>query len=214
MGFTALLLTAVALAMDAVAVALASGLSVKPVRTQDVVSSREVRARDALAMAAVFGFLQGAMPVAGYWLAASLGVVLADTMRALDHWIAFSLLAALGAKMIIESREAAEPAPHQTEHASLRSPFGFKRLIALGVATSIDAFAVGIGFAVLDVGLLQAALVIGLTTFALCLPAVWFGARLGRRMGARVAAHAEVFGGVVLIGIGCKILYEHLSLGI
>jgi putative Mn2+ efflux pump MntP len=191
LDFFTLLITAVALSMDAVAVAIASGLSVK-----------QVRLREALLMATMFGLFQGGMPVAGY----ALGAWMAGALQAFDHWIAFVLLAGLGLKMIWESREAGEERIH--------SPFRFNKIIVLAVATSIDAFAVGIGFAVIDVGLTQTALVIGVTTFLLCLPAAWFGCRLGQGLGKLVAQRAEVLGGVVLIAIGSKILIEHLHAGI
>lgn len=182
-----LLLTAVGLAMDAVAVSVASGLSVN-----------RLKLRDALSMAAVFGALQGLMPVAGFVL----GQALAGWLDAYDHWIAFLLLVGLGVKMIRESRHAAEQRIH--------SPFRPGKMLMLGIATSVDAFAVGVSFSLMDVGLAAMAGTIALTTFVLCLPAVWFGSRLGKLFARR----AEVFGGAVLIAIGCKILHAHLVAGI
>jgi putative Mn2+ efflux pump MntP len=183
---TTTFVTALALAMDAVAVAIASGLSVKTLRF-----------RDALKMALFFGAFQGVMPLFGYLL----GLVAAQWLIAYNHWIAFVILLALGIKMIHESRTAAEERVH--------SPFRTRKLLVLAVATSLDAFAVGIGFSLLNTGLIATVTIIGLVTFALCLPAVWFGARLGKM----IAKRAEVFGGVVLIVIGSKILLEHLISG-
>jgi manganese efflux pump family protein len=141
---------------------------------------------------------QGVMPVLGFLL----GLSLAGWLAAYDHWIAFILLSILGVKMIRESREVGEERVH--------SPFRNNKILVLAVATSIDAFAVGVSFSLLEQSLWTTALTIGGITFLLCLPAVWFGARLGKF----VAKRAEVFGGLVLIAIGCKILIEHLSTGI
>ena len=173
--------------MDAVAVAIASGLSVKVLRWQD-----------ALKMAVVFGAFQAVMPLGGYLL----GGLFANALGAFDHWIAFILLGGLGIKMILDSRNAAE------EH--IASPFRTNKLLVLGIATSLDAFAVGISFSLLEISLAETVTVIGLVTFLLCLPAVWFGARLGKSMAKR----AEIFGGIVLVLMGSKILIEHLMGGI
>lgn len=185
--FVTTLGTALGLAMDAVAVAIASGLSVKLLRWQD-----------ALKMAVFFGVFQALMPLGGYLL----GALFADTLAAYDHWIAFTLLGALGIKLIIESRNAGE--------TKVASPFRTNKLLVLAIATSLDAFAVGISFSLLEISLVETVSVIGIVTFLLCLPAVWFGARLGKSMAKR----AEIFGGIVLILIGSKILIEHLIGGI
>ena len=181
------LVTALGLAMDAVAVAIASGLSVKTLRWQD-----------ALKMALFFGIFQALMPMGGYFV----GALFANALAAFDHWIAFVLLGALGIKMILESKNAAEE--------RVVSPFRNNKLLILSIATSLDAFAVGISFSLLEISLIKTVTIIGLVTFLLCLPAVWFGARLGKSMAKR----AEVFGGIVLILIGSKILIEHLMSGI
>lgn len=185
--FATTLATAVGLAMDAVAVAIASGLSVKTLRL-----------RDALKMAAFFGVFQALMPLGGYLL----GAMLADVLGAYDHWIAFVLLSGLGIKLILDSRNAAEE--------KFSSPFRTNKLLILAIATSLDAFAVGISFSLLEVSLAETVIVIGMVTFLLSLTAVWFGARLGKSMAKR----AEIFGGIVLILIGSKILIEHLVSGI
>ncbi len=173
--------------MDAVAVSIASGLSV----------SRVSRA-NALKMALFFGAFQAIMPLAGF----ALGFALAEWLAAYDHWIIFVLLCALGVNMIREAKNAGEERLH--------SPFRTNKLFVLAIATSMDAFAVGIGFSLLDTGLVVTVATIGFVTFALCLPAVWFGAKLGKLFAKR----AEIFGGIVLIAIGCNILIEHLSTGI
>ena len=185
--FFTTLVTALGLAMDAVAVAIASGLSVKTLKWQD-----------ALKMALFFGIFQALMPMGGYFV----GAFFANALAAFDHWIAFVLLCALGIKMILESKNAAEE--------RVVSPFRNNKLLILSIATSLDAFAVGISFSLLEISLIKTVTIIGLVTFLLCLPAVWFGARLGKSMAKR----AEVFGGLVLILIGSKILIEHLASGI
>ncbi len=149
-------------------------------------------------MAVFFGVFQAVMPLGGYLL----GALFADTLAAYDHWIAFTLLSALGIKLILESRNAGEK--------KVASPFRTNKLLVLAIATSLDAFAVGISFSLLEISLVETVSVIGMVTFLLCLPAVWFGARLGKSMAKR----AEIFGGIVLILIGSKILIEHLIGGI
>ena len=185
--FATTLATAVGLAMDAVAVAIASGLSVKTLRW-----------RDALKMAAFFGVFQALMPLGGYML----GALFTDVLGAYDHWIAFVLLSGLGIKLMLDSRNAAEE--------KVAAPFRINKLLILAIATSFDAFAVGISFSLLEVSPAETVIVIGMVTFLLCLPAVWFGARLGKSMAKR----AEIFGGIVLVLIGSKILMEHLVSGI
>ena len=183
MNIAELALTAIGLAMDAVAVSIASGLSVE-----------QLRVRDAFKMAAYFGFFQAVMPLLGYLL----GLSIAHWMNAYGGIIAFVILLALGVKMIVESRGAAAERIH--------SPFRTHKLFVLAIATSLDAFAVGVSFSLLQTGLVVTVALIGAITFALCLPAVWFGAQLGKSV-AQYARYAEAFGGLVLIMIGCKILF-------
>ena len=135
------LATAVGLAMDAVAVAIASGLSAK-----------ELRPRDAFKMAIFFGVFQAIMPLGGYLL----GALFASALGVFDHWIAFVLLSGLGIKMILDSRNAAEEA--------VASPFDNGKLLILSVATSLDAFAVGISFSLLEISLAETVVVIGVVT--------------------------------------------------
>ncbi|QJR14926.1 manganese efflux pump MntP family protein [Usitatibacter palustris] len=171
--------------MDAVAVCISSGMT------------RGARAswRDAFVMAFVFGVFQAAMPVLGY----AGGAIFGDAIEAWDHWVAFGILAAVGGHMIYEAFDKNDLAP--------RNPFAWRSMMLLGVATSLDAAAVGLTLALIDLPLLASIAVIGAVTFALCVPAV----RLGSRLGAAFAHRAELAGGIVLIAIGVKILVEHLS---
>ena len=170
--------------MDAVAVSVSAGIA---------------RGRatwgEALAMGATFGIFQAAMPALGY----AGGALFGSAIDAYDHWIAFTLLALVGGHMIWESRSAGEDRPRG-------NPFAWRSLLLLGFATSIDALAVGLTLALIDVPIAWAVTVIGGVTFALCVPAVHMGARLGMRLAHR----AEFVGGLVLIGIGAKILADHL----
>lgn len=169
--------------MDAVAVAALSGMA------QGRASWRE-----ALSISAVFGLFQAAMPAIGY----AGGALFRDAIADYDHWVAFALLAAVGAHMIKESREAHDERPQGYAFAP-------RRLLLLGFATSIDALAVGISLALLEVNIWLTATVIGVITFVLSTAAVF----IGHRVGVRYQRPAEIIGGVILIGIG--ILVEHLS---
>lgn len=172
--------------MDAVAVSVSAGIA------------RGSRATwgEALRMAAVFGLFQALMPAIGY----GAGALFRDAIEAYDHWVAFGLLAAVGGHMILESMEA-------DEEAVPGNPFTGKRLLILGFATSVDALAVGLSLALMEVPPVAAIAIFGAVTFALCLPAVHMGARLGTRFAHR----AELVGGLVLIAIGTNILIQHLS---
>lgn len=186
MSFIVLLLTAAGLAADAFAVAVGKGMHLP-----------RFRWKPALAIALTFGAFQGTMPVIGW----ALGSTLADTIETYDHWLAFGLLVAIGAKMLWESRRVDD-----SGHAP-RPAIRVRELLLLGVATSIDALAVGVGLAFLDVSLWTAAITIGLVTTALSLLGVWLGHYAGRRL----ASSAELLGGLVLIGIGVKIVVDHLG---
>lgn len=177
-------LIGVGLAMDAVAVAMVSGLA-KP---------RFARG-DALRLAATFGLFQALMPLIGF----GIGALAHEWVDRIDHWIAFALLALIGLKMVWEGIRF-----HADEIRG--DPFTFRQLLIKGLATSIDALAVGVTIAVLGMPVWVSAGTIGLITFALCLPAVWVGAKLGTRW----AASAEIIGGVLLIGIGTLTLVQHL----
>ena len=185
--FIVVVVAALAVAMDAVAVSISSGMT------------RGARAswRDAFTMAGVFGAFQALMPALGYLG----GAYFKGEIEAWDHWVAFGLLAAVGGHMIWESLRS----PEKGAATSGANPFAWRRLLILGIATSLDAAAVGLTLALIDVPLLASVAIIGAVTFALCVPAV----RLGSRLGEAFAHRAELLGGVVLVLLGLKILYEH-----
>jgi len=185
MSLPALLALALGLAMDATAVSAALGLA-----------TPALRARHFAAVALLFGGFQAAMPAAGWLLGRSVG----PSLAAWDHWIAFALLGGIGAKMIVEARRAGG------DDAPARDVFAPAALLALAVATSIDALAAGVMLPMLGAPLLPAIAAIGVTTAALSAA----GLALGHRVGARFGRGLEALGGVVLIGLGAKILVEHL----
>ncbi|WP_220454397.1 manganese efflux pump MntP family protein [Nocardioides immobilis] len=175
---------AFALAMDAVAVSLAEGLRL-----------RRPSWRDALFLAGMFGLFQALMPVLGWALAFRF----ADTVSAATPWIAFGMLALIGAHMIKESFE-------DDDDHGVTSLVTLRTVTPLAIATSIDAAAVGVTFGVLEVDVAPAVTVIGVITAVLSLGAVFIGARVGERLGR----WAELVGGVILVAIGLRILLDHL----
>ena len=184
MSFWEILLLAVGVSMDAFAVSIGKGLS-----------AQRASWREALTVGLWFGGFQALMPVIGYYL----GISFADLVTKVDHWIAFGLLLLIGGNMI---REALQPEDEKTADTS----FGFKTMLVLAIATSIDALALGISFAFLGTNLWRAILIIGLTTFAFSA----VGLLIGKKVGTRFHAGAQILGGVILIAIGVKILVEHL----
>ncbi|MBQ9684934.1 MAG: manganese efflux pump [Oscillospiraceae bacterium] len=182
MGFIELLLIAVGLSMDAFAVSICKGLSLQ-----------NLRPRHAALVGLYFGGFQFLMPVVG-WL---LGYRFESVITSVDHWVAFFLLLIIGVSMIQESKKTEE----------LSDDLGFKTMVVLAVATSIDALAVGITFAFLSVQIVPAASLIGVTTFLLSAVGVY----IGRFFGLRYKEKAELAGGIILILIGLKILLEHLG---
>ncbi len=187
MGIVELLLIGVSLAMDALAVSIAKGLA-----------SGKPTAKGALVVGLWFGAFQALMPFLG-WV---LGSAFSDLISAVDHWIAFVLLALIGGNMI---REAVSGEDDDEADASLAP----KTMLLLAVATSIDALAVGINFALLDVNIWLAIAVIGVVTFLISAAGYLFGGVLGEKFKSR----AQIAGGVVLILIGIKVLVEHLIAG-
>lgn len=185
MSYFEILLLAAALSLDAFAVAVASGIRLCA-----------VSGRQTFRMAGAFGFFQFFMPLFG-WV---LGRQVRGWIEAWDHWLAFGLLCFIGLKMIREAWAGAD------DNAACVDPTMGRHLFILAVATSIDALAVGITFAFLDVSILPAVLFIGLTTFVLSGLGVW----IGHGFGAKFQSQAEFFGGLILIGMGIKILVEHL----
>ena len=181
MTFYTLSMIAVGLSMDAFAVAISRGLAM-----------RSFYIRQALMLAACFGMFQALMALIGFML----GLQFSEMIKEWDHWVAFTLLVIIGCNMIKESRQQTDsPIPCLT----------LKCLLTLGIATSVDALAVGVSFAFLDVEILSAAGIIGLTAFLLSIVGVKSGHFFGRKFKSRV----EVFGGVVLILIAFNVLYEH-----
>ncbi len=191
MSFWSLLVVAVGVSADAFAVALGKGVQV-----------RTAVLRVALVVAGAFGLAQAVMPLLG-WL---LGSAFAAAIAPFDHWIAFVLLAAIGGKMLWE---AFGPQRGDDEPAATASALSLREIALLALATSIDALAVGVSFAFLNVPLWVAVVSIGLVTFALSFAAVF----VGHRIGTRWRKPAEIIGGLVLIGIGTQILIEHLAAG-
>lgn len=179
----ALLLLALGLAADAFAVSVAQGACCR------------AGAGNALKMGAVFGLAQAVMPLFGW----GLGVAFAAAIRSFDHWVAFVLLAVLGAKMVREGMQ---------EASATRPLFGWA-LFGAAVATSVDAAAAGITLPTLGAPIALACLVIGGVTAAVC----FAGVLVGAASGARIGRTAEIGGGILLIAIGTKILIEHQFLG-
>lgn len=178
------LLIAISLALDAFAVAVTCGIKVK-----------KARLKHALTIGLFFGSFQGIMPILG-WLG---GSTFRNFIAGIDHWVAFSLLFLIGIHMIYESMKV--------EHKKRDIyALGLGVLLLLSLATSIDALAVGVGFAFLDVAILRTGLIIGVVTFFL----TFFGYYVGRRLGVFLENRVRILGGMILISIGVKILVEHL----
>ncbi|MBQ8167268.1 MAG: manganese efflux pump [Lachnospiraceae bacterium] len=184
MGILELFMVAVGLAMDAFAVSICKGLSLGKIKLRH------------MAIAGLwFGGFQAIMPAIGYLF----GSLFADKIKAIDHWVAFVLLAIIGVSMIKESFE------DDDEMDACMDP---KCMFILAVATSIDALAVGVSFAFLRVSIVWSVLFIGVITFVLSA----IGVKIGSVFGAKYKSKAEIAGGIVLILIGTKILLEHLGI--
>lgn len=187
-GFVELFLIGVGLSMDAFAVSICKGLGMS-----------RLNMRQAAVISLFFGGFQALMPLIGW----ALGSQLTDFITPIDHWIAFSLLAFVGGKMLWDAfHEDDEDEGVQTDEK-----LDLKELLMLAIATSIDALAVGITFAFLQVAIVPSITIIGLTTFVIS----FAGVAVGRFFGARFEKPATIVGGVVLILIGVKILLEHLG---
>ena len=192
MDYLALFGIAVGLSMDAFAVSLTNGAV-----------TRNLRLKHALEIALAFGVFQAVMPIIG-WL---VGIAGKGIIESVDHWVAFILLGYIGGKMVYDSiKEARNPEPKEC-----RDPIKFKMLMVMAVATSIDALATGIilpsviGASAVFLMFIAVGL-IGLTTFLIS----FLGVYIGKKFGDLFSSKAELLGGLVLIGIGCKILIEHL----
>lgn len=178
-------LLSLGLAADAFAVSLTSGFSI-----------RNIKVNKALKIALFFGCFQAVMPLIGW----SAGLTFRDFISSFDHWIAFGLLTYIGGKMIHEAlQEEEEDKPF--------NPLDSYTLTTLAIATSIDALAAGIGLSVLKGSILLACTLIGFITFTLCFIGVFIGHKFGGIFNQKI----EIVGGVVLILIGTKILFEHLG---
>lgn len=187
MGIAELFITAVGLSMDAFAVAISKGLSVK-----------QVKIKHMTIVGLYFGIFQALMPLIGYFI----GSKFASYITNFDHWIAFILLALIGINMIRESLS-------KNDDEAPNDSFTFKAMIPMAIATSIDALAVGVSFALLpDVNIWYAVVFIGIITFALS----FAGVKIGNIFGLKYKSKAELAGGIILILMGGKILIEHLGL--
>lgn len=183
MSILEIFIIAIGLSMDAFAVAICKGLSLQ-----------QTDGKRAAIVGLYFGIFQGGMPLIGYFVGSRFSKWIMD----FDHWIVFLLLLAVGAHMIHESRN---------EESCPTSSVGPKEMFPLAIATSIDALAVGISFAILDVEVFSAASLIAATTFVLS----FIGVQMGCALGSKFQSKAELAGGIVLIAIGLKILLEHLN---
>lgn len=186
MGLIEIILIAVSLAMDAFAVSICKGLSMK-----------KMDWKKAIIIGLYFGVFQAVMPIIGYLL----GVGFEESIKFIDHWIAFVLLAFIGGNMVKEalSKEDDEEVDDKVD---------FKTMIVLAIATSIDALAVGVTFAFLNVNIVLSVSLIGIITFVIsCI-----GVKIGNVFGDKYEKKAELAGGIVLILIGLKILLEHLGI--
>ncbi|MBN2621526.1 manganese efflux pump [candidate division WOR-3 bacterium] len=185
MNFMTICLIAISLAMDAFAVSISCGFSLKQGRT-----------KNALIIALFFGGFQAGMPIIGWFL----GTYVEQFISAIDHWVAFGLLCVIGLRMIYEAcRKSGDERAFDPEKLAV--------LFVLAIATSIDAFAVGLSLSLLGVRIFMPALIIGTITFVVSFGGVYLGTAFGRLIGKRI----EVLGGLLLIGIGVKILFDHLS---
>ena len=183
MNLFEIIIIAVGLSMDAFAVSITLGLSVKKPGIKEV-----------LLPGIYFGFFQAFMPLVGYFS----GINFASKIQSSDHWIAFVLLGLIGGKMIKESFS-------NEEKKIKENPFRFVAMLLLAIATSIDALAVGITFAFFEINIFMAIILIGLTTFCISTG----GVKIGNIFGAKYKSKAEFIGGVILVILGLKILIEH-----
>ncbi len=194
MGFAELFILAVGLSMDAFAVAVCKGLSL-----------RRAGWKEAGIVGLYFGIFQAGMPLIGYFL----GIQFEGFIKEYDHWISFILLSFIGVSMLWEAlhKEKASGTPDKTDKKNTDS-LGFRVMLLLALATSIDALTVGVTFAFLQVNIIWAVALIGVTTLLLSMA----GVKIGNVFGAKYKAPAEAAGGIILILLGVKILLEHLEI--
>lgn len=184
MDLISIFLIAIGLSFDSFAVSVSSGLIL-----------RKIVFRDAVKIAFSLAFFQGMMPLAG-WL---IGLSIKEYVRETDHWIAFGLLTLLGAKMIYESIGS-------KEKQSSFNPMKIWVLIGISLATSIDALVVGVTFGFIEVKIISSVLIIGSVTFIISMLGILAGKTTSSKLGKKM----EILGGIILIGIGVKILISHL----
>lgn len=185
MGIFEIVLIGLGLAMDAFAVSICKGLSMK-----------KMNWKNAIIIALYFGIFQALMPIIGYWL----GTTFSSLVENVDHWIAFILLVIIGGNMIKDSFD--------DECEKRNEKIDFKTMIILAIATSIDALAVGVTFAFFKTNIVLAVSIIGIITFILSL----IGVKIGNHFGDKFQNKAELTGGIILIIMGIKILLEHLGI--
>ncbi len=196
MSFIALLFTGFALSMDAFAVSITKGMSIKNLSKTMI-----------LKIALAFGLFQGGMPLLG-WV---LGIGFEGYIKAIDHWVALVLLSFIGFNMIkgyYDDRKKEDSTQVECSVTIEEVSFSNKELLMLSIATSIDALAIGISFAFLSVNIIQASAIICITTFIICL----IGVILGNKIGDIFNGYAELIGGVILILIGINIFNEHTQI--
>lgn len=184
MSFIELLTIAIGLSMDAFAIAICKGLSVQKIKPMHLVST-----------GLWFGGAQAIMPIIGYLL----GIRFQTVVESIDHWISFALLALIGINMLRESRGEIE---------NTNPSFSPKAMFPLAIADSIDALAVGVSFAFLDINIVPAVIMIGITTFLFSVA----GVKIGNKFGAKYKSRAELAGGIILIAMGLIILFDHLNI--
>jgi putative Mn2+ efflux pump MntP len=185
MDFVTILLIAVGLSFDTFAVSVSSGLTI-----------RHIRFLQGVRIAFTLAFFQSLMPLIGWILGNQVSGLIANY----DHWVAFGLLCILGLKMVYESLK-------KDKEASNFNPLNFMVLLGMAIATSIDALVVGVSFALIEMNIYWSILVIGGVTFLVSMVGMLFGKKVGGKLGKRM----EIVGGLILIGIGIKILLEHLQ---
>ena len=196
MNFIALIFTAFALSMDAFAVSITKGMTIK-----------NLKKSTALKMALTFGVFQGAMPLLGW----ALGISFESYIKSIDHWIAFILLGFIGFNMIkgfFDDRKEGKESELEFSATADEHDLSNKEIIMLAVATSIDALAVGISFAFLNVSIIPAASIICIITFLVCVVGVF----VGNKVDDIFNGYAELVGGIILILIGFNIFNEHTQI--
>jgi manganese efflux pump family protein len=179
-------LTAIGLSFDTFAVSVSSGIV-----------KNEITFFNAMKIAFSLAFFQSMMPLAGW----AIGIKIKEFVSSVDHWIAFGLLSIIGLKMILESLK-------KEKENTFFNPLNFLFLIGMSVATSIDAFVVGVSFGFVNMSIFVPLLIIGAVTFIVSMLGILFGKKAGAHFGKKM----EILGGIILIGIGTKILIQHLFL--